>query len=78
MKEFELKVEVQDIPIDLVVENTGQIPNVPENPRRITDEDFELLKKSINESPEMKNLAIPIKESMSPLVATTGREPTRN
>ena len=56
MKEFELKVEVQDIPIDLVVENTGQIPNVPENPRRITDEDFELLKKSINESPEMKNL----------------------
>lgn len=56
MKEFELKVEVQDIPIDLVVENTGQIPNVPENPRRITEEDFELLKKSINESPEMKNL----------------------
>lgn len=56
MGNFDLKVEVKDIPIDLVVENTGQIPNVPENPRRISDEDFELLKKSINESPEMKNL----------------------
>lgn len=56
MGNFDLKVEVKEIPIDLVVENTGQIPNVPENPRRITDEDFELLKKSINESPEMKNL----------------------
>lgn len=56
MGNFDLKVEVKDIPIDLVVENTGQIPNVPENPRRITDEDFELLKKSINESPEMKSL----------------------
>lgn len=54
MREFDLKVEVKEIPIDQVVENTGQIPGVPENPRRINDEDFELLKKSINESPEMK------------------------
>lgn len=56
MENFELKVEIKEIPIDLVVENMGQIPGVPENPRRITDEDFELLKKSISESPEMKNL----------------------
>ena len=49
-------VEIKEIPIDLLDENTGQLPDVPENPRRITDEDFELLKKSITESPEMKNL----------------------
>lgn len=56
MGSFDLKVVVKDLPIDQVFENTGQIPDVPENPRRITDEDFELLKKSIQESPEMKNL----------------------
>ena len=29
MREFDLKVEVKEIPIDQVVENTGQIPGVP-------------------------------------------------
>lgn len=52
----ELKVVIKEIPIDLIDENTGQIEGVPENPRRITDEDFELLKRSIQESPEMKQL----------------------
>lgn len=52
----DLKVVIKEIPIDLIDENTGQIPNVPANPRRITDEAFELLKKSIEDSPEMKNL----------------------
>lgn len=52
----EMKVVIKEIPIDLIDENTGQIPEVPENPRRITDEDFELLKRSIQESPEMKQL----------------------
>ena len=56
MGKFDLKVKIKEIPIDLIFENTGQIPNVPENPRRISDEAFELLKKGINESPEMKNL----------------------
>ena len=56
MSNFDLKVEIKEIPISKIFENTGQIPDVPENPRRITDEDFELLKKSIQESPEMKNL----------------------
>ena len=56
MGSFDLKVVVKDLPIDQIFENVGQIPDVPENPRRITDEDFELLKKSIQESPEMKNL----------------------
>lgn len=51
-----MKVVIKEIPISKIFENTGQIPDVPENPRRITDEAFELLKKSISESPEMKNL----------------------
>ena len=56
MAEFNLKVTITEIPIGKVFENTGQIPFVPENPRRIDDEAFELLKRSIQESPEMKNL----------------------
>ena len=56
MEKFELKVVIKELPIDLLEENVGQIPFVPENPRRITDEAFELLKRSISEIPEMKNL----------------------
>lgn len=52
----ELKVIIKELPIGLIDENDGQIPDVPANPRRITDEAFEQLKKSIKESPEMKNL----------------------
>ena len=52
----DLKVKVQEIPIEQLAENAGQIPDVPANPRRITDEAFELLKKSINESPEMREI----------------------
>ena len=56
MADFDLKVKVKELPIDLIFENTGQLPDVPENPRRISDEDFEQLKKSIIESPEMERL----------------------
>lgn len=56
MDSFELRVTIKLLPINKIFENIGQIPDVPENPRRITDEDFELLKKSITESPEMNNL----------------------
>ena len=52
----ELKVKVQEIDINLISENVGQIPDVPANPRTITDESFELLKKSIYESPEMQEI----------------------
>lgn len=52
----DLKIKVIDIPINQIEENVGQIPNVPANPRTITIEAFELLKKSIDESPEMKEL----------------------
>ena len=56
MAEFELKVEVKEIPISLLSENTGQIPDVPKNPRKITKEKFEDLCESIRKSPEMKVL----------------------
>ena len=51
-----LNVVIKELPIELLEENIGQIPDVPENPRRITDEDYQLLKKSILNSPEMETL----------------------
>lgn len=56
MSNFELKVEVREIPIGMLSENTGQIPDVPRNPRKITKEKFEDLCESIRKSPEMKVL----------------------
>lgn len=56
MGEFELKVEVKELPIGMLSENTGQIPDVPRNPRKITKEKFEDLCESIRKSPEMKVL----------------------
>ena len=56
MGNFELKVEVREIPIGMLSENTGQIPDVPRNPRKITKEKFDDLCESIKKSPEMKVL----------------------
>ena len=56
MQNFELKVEIMEIPISQISENTGQIPDVPKNPRKITKEKFEALCDSIRNSPEMKVL----------------------
>jgi hypothetical protein len=56
MGEFELKVEVKELPIGVLSENTGQIPDVPRNPRKITKEKFDNLCDSIKKSPEMKVL----------------------
>ena len=56
MAEFTLNVEVREIPISMLSENTGQIPDVPKNPRKITREKFEALCESIRKSPEMKVL----------------------
>lgn len=56
MGSFELKVEVREIPIGMLSENTGQIPDVPRNPRKITKEKFDDLCESIRKSPEMKVL----------------------
>jgi len=49
-------VEAKNIKIDLLLFNTGQIVGLPSNPRFIRDEEFECLKKSIQEYPEMLNL----------------------
>lgn len=37
---FELSVEVKELPIELIVENMGQIEGVPKNPRKISREKF--------------------------------------
>ena len=56
MENYELKVEIREIPISQLSENTGQIPYVPKNPRKITREKFDALCESIRKSPEMKVL----------------------
>ena len=56
MGNFDLKVEVRELPIGMLSENTGQIPDVPKNPRKITKEKFDDLCESIKNSPEMKVL----------------------
>ena len=56
MADFNLRVEVREIPLSQLSENTGQIPDVPKNPRKITKEKFDALVESIRESPEMKVL----------------------
>ena len=49
-------IEIRELPIGELVENTGQIPNVPKNPRKITKEKFNNLVESIRTSPEMRML----------------------
>ena len=56
MADFKLKVDVKELPIGMLSENTGQIPDVPRNPRKITKEKFDDLCESIKNSPEMKVL----------------------
>ena len=49
-------MEVQKIKISLLHLNTGQIKDVPKNPRFIKDERYQALKKSIADDPEMLDL----------------------
>ena len=51
-----MKVKTQQIALSKLHLNTGQIPDVPKNPRFIKDEKFESLKKSIEDLPEMLDL----------------------
>lgn len=44
------------IPIKKIVSNSGQIPGLPQNPRFVRDERFEILKESLREDPEMLDL----------------------
>lgn len=49
-------METKKIPLSKLHLNTGQIKDVPKNPRFIKDERYEALKKSIKDDPEMLNL----------------------
>lgn len=49
-------VQSQEMPLKDITPNKGQIPGVPKNPRVIRDQKFRLLKKSIEEDPEMLGL----------------------
>ena len=51
-----MKFETKEIPIKNLCRNTGQIPNVPKNPRLIKDNNFKKLKDSIQQDPEMLEL----------------------
>ena len=53
----DFNVEILELPIGQLVENKGQIPGVPKNPRKISKRRFEELKKSIELSPEMRKLS---------------------
>lgn len=46
----------QIIKLSKIVENKGQIEGLPRNPRQIKDEKYKLLKKSIEDDPEMLEL----------------------
>lgn len=47
-------METKKIPLSKLHLNTGQIKDVPKNPRFIKDERFAALKKSIEDDPEMQ------------------------
>ncbi len=49
-------VQSQVLPLSDITPNKGQIPGVPKNPRLIHDDKFKLLKRSIEEDPEMLGL----------------------
>lgn len=44
------------LPIKQLVNNTGQVPGLPKNPRILKDHKFEKLKKSLQDDPEMLSL----------------------
>lgn len=46
-------MRTEKIKLSKIQPNTGQIEGLPKNPRFIRDEKFNLLKKSIEQSPEM-------------------------
>lgn len=46
-------MEIKKLPIKSIVSNTGQIPDVPANPRFIKDEKFALLVQSLQDDPEI-------------------------
>lgn len=56
MNETILKPTIKEIDVSKLVSNEGQVPGIPKNPRFITKDDQERLKKSIMDNPEMLEL----------------------
>ncbi len=56
MEGFNLSVELKELPLVMLEENRGQIPDVPKNPRKITKERYKALIESHKQSPEMEKL----------------------
>ena len=54
------KFSIKEIPISQIDNNFGQIEGVPENPRTITTEDFQNLKRSLDDDPEFLYLREPL------------------
>jgi len=52
----QMKIEIKNIDVSKLCLNTGQIPDVPKNPRFIKDERFAKIKQSLIDDPEMMNL----------------------
>lgn len=50
------EVKIIDIPVSKIQANTGQIPGLPANPRKIDASQFEKLKRSLLDNPEMLKL----------------------
>lgn len=46
-------MEIKKLLIKSIVSNTGQIPDVPANPRFIKDEKFALLVQSLKDTPRL-------------------------
>lgn len=53
---YELNYELRILPISKLLNNSGQLKDVPKNPRTIKDARFRALKKSIEDAPEMLRL----------------------
>lgn len=56
MGKYKLEIELKELPLSELVENVGQIPDVPKNPRKITKERAKALLESHKKSPEMERL----------------------
>lgn len=55
-QETDNMIQSQLMPLSAMVPNKGQIPGVPKNPRAISKKKLELLKRSIEDDPEMLGL----------------------
>lgn len=67
-KEMKVKLKHQSVTVKIsdLVYNRGQLEGLPSNPRFVRDESFELMKKSIRDTPELLELRPPIVYPLEP------------